>query len=304
MAQAILHHGSFLGKRDGLRVMACRDCGFAHLEMLPDAAALADYYAKDFWREKPGALERIEEQREWWAAIHGDWLELVEQCAPGRMLLDVGCGYGHFMRAADARAWNIEGIEPNLDAAKYAQTLTGHAPWRGTWDNEAPEYESHPYPFAGKSFDCVSALWLIEHLTDPLRFLRWCHARLVNSGVLLVVTPNDFNRNQEQANKMVARPTWWIDKTHISYFTSVTLANLLGRAGFRVVDHLTMFPMELFLMRGHDYTTDDEIGRRCHKRVERFDLRMKREERIALYRRWARAGTGREIVFVAAKDDD
>ena len=294
---AAQHNGPLLGERHGLRVMACRDCSFAHLETPPDTAALADYYVKDFWREKPGALERMEEQREWWAAIHGDWLELVERYTSGRALLDVGCGYGHFMREASRRDWGAWGIEPNDTAVDHGGTV-----FHGAWESFlSPDAETE---IVRTRFDCVSALWLIEHLTDPLRFLRWCHARLVNGGVLLVVTPNDFSRNQEQANKMVARPTWWIDKTHISYFTPVTLANLLGRAGFRVVDHLTMFPMELFLARGKDYTADDEIGRRCHKRVERFDLRMKREERIALYRRWARAGTGREIVFVAAKDDD
>jgi len=294
MAQAILHHGSFLGKRDGLRVMACRDCSFAHLETPPDAAALANYYAKDFWREKPGALERMEEQREWWHVIYNDWMDCIEQYVTGRDLLDVGAGYGFFIDAVHERGWNPWGIEPNRVACEYADKKLGWPLFNGSW-------EDWDY---GWGFNFISALWLIEHLPDPFRFLRWCHARLKEGGVLLLVTPNDFNRNQEQANKMVARPTWWIDKTHISYFTPVTLANLLGRAGFRVVDHLTMFPMELFLMRGHDYTTDDEIGRRCHKRVERFDLRMKREERIALYRRWARAGTGREIVFVAAKDDD
>ena len=292
MAQAILHHGSFLGKRDGLRVMACRDCGFAHLEMLPDAAALMDYYANDFWREKPRALECMEEQRGWWHAIYDDWMDCIEQYVTGRDLLDMGAGYGFFVDAAHERGWNPWGIEPSRAACEYADKKLGWQLFNGSWEDWDYSWE----------FDFMSALWLIEHLPDPLRFLHWCHARLKEGGVLLLVTPNDFNRNQEQANKTVTRPYWWIDKTHLNYLTPVTLANLLGRAGFRVADHLTMFPMELFLLNGHDYTVDDEIGRRCHKRVERFDLRMRREERIALYRRWARAGMGREIVFVAIKD--
>src|SRR3990172_3816194 len=100
------HAGPLLGERDGLRVIDCRACGYAHLETLPSTDDLDRFYASSFWQvEKVGALARIEEQRDWWAAIYGDWLELVEQYAPGRTLLDVGSGYGHFMQAASRRDW-------------------------------------------------------------------------------------------------------------------------------------------------------------------------------------------------------
>ena len=293
------HAGPLLGKRDSLRVIDCRVCGYAHLETMPNTDDLNRFYASDFWtKEQPGALARIEEQRKWWAATYGDWLELVERHAPGRMLmlLDVGVGYGYFLKSASIRGWDIQGIEPSLRAAQYATHQTGTAVWCGTWE-EAPRL--------GVRTSCISALWLIEHLPDPLCFLRWAHDRLLSGGVLLVVVPNDFTPIQRliSTSGKVAVPWWFIHHTHISYFTPVTLSNLLGRAGFRVVERTTMYPMEHYLYDGKDYTADASLGAELHGRVEARDLAMTRASRMTFYREMAQNYEGREIVMVAKRDD-
>ena len=288
------HAGPLLVERDSLRVIDCKVCGYAHLEKMPNTDDLNRFYASDFWtKEKPGALARIEEQREWWAETYGDWLELVERHAPGRTLLDVGCGYGHFMRAASQRDWGAWGIEPSDTASDFSIDQGGTV-WWGSWET-----------FQSPGYDCVSALWLIEHLPDPLRFLRWAHDRLLPGGMLLVVVPNDFTPIQRliSTSGKVAVPWWFIHPTHISYFTPVTLANLLGRAGFRVVERTTMYPMEHYLYDGKDYTADASLGAELHGRVEARDLAMTRARRMAFYREMAQNYEGREIVIVAKRDD-
>lgn len=291
------HSGPTLAERDGLRVIDCKSCGFAHLHPLPEAATQAAYYRDEFWqREKAGALDRIQERLEWWTAIHGDWLHLVDVHSRVGTLLDVGCGYGHFMRAAQMLGWDVTGIDASPYAIENAFTLVSGRDVRvnlGSWDATVV-----PVPF-----DCISALWFVEHIPDPLRFLRWAHGRLNNSGVLLIVVPNDFSDAQRRVNDSVSVKvhSWWVNHTHINYFTPVTLANLLGRAGFVVIDHLTSFPMEAYLAAGNDYTADDRLGAQLHLRAEEFDLGMKREDRITFYRHMARAGSGREIVMIARK---
>ena len=286
------HSGSFLlGERDGLCVIDCAICGFAHLDNIPNPDALTTYYASDFWQnDKPGALERMNEQAEWWTAIHGDWLSLLARATLGRSLLDVGCGFGHFLDAAKRDGWKCTGLEPSAAAHAVARNK-GHLVIMDGW--EALTVGKH---------DAIVALWLIEHLPDPLAFLRWCAERLYGGGALLIVAPHDFSDIQMRANGVVARPFWFVHKTHLNYFNPMSLAGLLGRAGFRVIVHLTAYPMERFLCAKSDYTINDELGRQCHARVEQFDLRMTSEQRIALYQRWARRGVGREIVFVAVKE--
>ena len=289
------HAGSILGERDGLRVIDCKACGWAHLETLPDAGELTRFYESRFWQiEKAGALERIEQQHEWWSEIYGDWLELCARHTDGRDLLDVGAGYGFFMDTSKTLGWNPWGIEPSRVACEYADRVLGWQPFNHPWQDW--DYSM--------SFHVVSALWLVEHLPDPLRFLRWAHDQLVPNGVLLSVVPSDFSPVQLRANHEVDRPFWWIDKTHLNYFTPESFANLLGRVGFRIVERSTLFPVEQFLLDGQDYTNNPALGEIIYNGVTHGDLSMTRPERLACYGEMARRGEGREIVVVEVKDEN
>ena len=283
------HAGPLLGERDGLRVIDCKACGYAHLETMPNADNLDRFYASSFWQvEKAGALERMEQQREWWSAIYGDWLELIEKHTPNRTLIDVGAGYGHFMREAQARRWRAHGIEPSNEAVKYAPSDTFYGVWENlnTWIRYA----------------CISALWLVEHLPSPLDFLRWTHKRLAIGGVMLSVAPNDFSPIQLRANREVEKPFWFIDKTHLNYFTPESFANLLGRAGFRIVERSTLHPVERLLLDGDDYTNNPALGAKLYHSVTQYDLEMTRPERMARYQDLARRGEGRELVIVGVRE--
>jgi hypothetical protein len=143
-------------------------------------------------------------------------------------------------------------------------------------------------------------LWLIEHLLDPIEFLRWAHWALVPGGVLLLAVPNDFTAPQMQANPYVARQYWWIDKTHINYFTPSTIANLLGRTGFQIVERQTLADMSGYLHKPeNDYTDDPAIGDRLHAAIRHEDLSMTMHERLTHYASLARQGLGREIILIA-----
>jgi SAM-dependent methyltransferase len=290
------HNGPVIGERDGLRVIDCRACGWAHLETMPSDDDLARFYESEFWQvEKAGALDRIEQQRDWWAAVYGDWLELVERhTLLGWSLLDVGCGYGHFMKSAIERDWNTWGIEPNKTARRYC-SMQGLAIIGKSWE----DYFSSE---RGAMYSCVSALWLIEHLPNPIAFLCWAGRWVANYGILLAVVPNDFSPAQLAVNDRVRNPFYWIHHTHINYFTPQSFTTLLERAGFRIVERSTLFPVEEFLSAGQDYTVDPVLGASLYDGVTEHDLAMSRAERLALYQGMAKEGRGRELVYVAVKE--
>jgi 2-polyprenyl-3-methyl-5-hydroxy-6-metoxy-1,4-benzoquinol methylase len=285
----MLHHGRIIGERDGLRVLDCSDCGYAHLETMPGAAELDSYYASDFWqKEKAGELDRYLEQREWLAMRHGDWLILLAQHTPEMSLLDVGCGYGFFLQDAEAASWEVGGIEPSNKAARYAQSILPMDTLHKIGWND----------YVGMGWGALSAMWMIEHLLAPLEFLRWAHSRLLPGGVLLLTVPNDFSQAQNEINHRVNRPFWYIHSTHLNYFTPSSIANLLGLAGFQIIERQATFQMEEYLMTD-DYTVDDSIGRSVHKRVRDLELSVVRQTRLELYGRNGAMGYGRDLVLIA-----
>lgn len=280
------HRGPLIGARDSLRVIDCRLCGWAHLDRVPSTATDAAYYAGEFWQQKKaGALERLRQQAPWWAAIHADWLGVLEHWALQRRLLDVGAGYGQFAGMALSRGWAVDVIEPSLDAQAVLvdERLSLLAP---AWEDVR----------AGQ-WDAISALWLLEHLADPERFLRWARARVYTGGAMLLVVPHDFSDAQAQAVAAGARPCWWLDETHYSYFNWCSLGNLLGRTGWRIVDRLTLAQMEAFAPLV-DYTRAPELGPALHDAAAAADLLMTPDARLTKYRALARVGRGREIVAI------
>jgi SAM-dependent methyltransferase len=275
-------------------VFDCSACGYAHLDALPDSRALDDFYATAFWQaEKPGALAEMHRDREWWYETYCDWLTLLERYVPigRRHVVDVGCGYGYFLRAAFFRGWDVDGIDPSLRAVQYAETLTGARPWCGTWEDGFT-----------KQWPAISALWLVEHLPDPARFLEWAHRHLYADGALLLVVPNDFSAIQMRANKVSKRPFWWIHYTHMNYFNWRSIETLLVSACFRVVERTTMYPMEQYILEGHDYTADSARGAKVHQSRIALDMDMGRERRMDGYAKMAHEGRGRECVIVAVRE--
>lgn len=286
------HPGPIIAARDGLQVVNCHACGYAHLDPLPDPAALAAYYSASFWQTKgAGWLAKYEAQRDWITAKDGDTLSVIEQHTAGRALLDIGAGWGFFVGTAAERGWDAVGLDPSVEASEYARAA-GRSVHTLGWEQFWP----------ARRYDAVTAFWLLEHLPQPLDFLRFCRGCLADGGVLALAVPNDFSAAQSLANEKVGRPYYWIHPTHVLYLTPATLGNLLGRAGFRVVDTLATFPMEKFLLDGRDYTVDDAVGDACHAEVRQNELDYSRELRLEVARWLGRIGTGRDLIVFATPE--
>jgi 2-polyprenyl-3-methyl-5-hydroxy-6-metoxy-1,4-benzoquinol methylase len=110
----------------------------------------------------------------------------------GGRLLDVGSGDGSFLSFARTCGWDVVGLDPDAKAVANAarQGLTVH--------EGGIEY------FADKSelFDVITLNHVIEHVYDPVKVLKTCHALLKPGGQLWLETPNidSFGHTRFQKN--------------------------------------------------------------------------------------------------------
>ena len=140
-----------------------------------------------------------------------DWVRShVEPCK----ILDIGSGLGVFPVKMDYFGFDVECVEENVDSIAFIRGL-GHECY-----NKIPK----------KKYDMVSLIHVVEHIEDPIPFLRGIKS---NVGTWLFVEVPDakefkyLSKNHDEFNSC-----------HVKFYTKDTLTTIIERSGFKVT-HIT-----------------------------------------------------------------
>jgi 2-polyprenyl-3-methyl-5-hydroxy-6-metoxy-1,4-benzoquinol methylase len=99
-------------------------------------------------------------------------------------ILDVGCGDGVLTYELGKTGATITGIDNNKEAINYAGSrLSSESNIRFFYGS------CYNMPFENKSFEYIVATELIEHLSDPFRFLNELNRIWNKSGKIIISTP-------------------------------------------------------------------------------------------------------------------
>jgi SAM-dependent methyltransferase len=141
---------------------------------------------------------------------------------PDGQLLDVGCGGGAFLARMRALGWNVVGVDPDAKAVEVARSVRRLDVRTGTLEEQR---------FETGRFDAVTSSHVIEHVHDPLAFLRECARITKPGGRVVAVTPNtaSLGRRRLGANWIGLDPP-----RHLHLFCPPTLRALAERAGLDV----------------------------------------------------------------------
>jgi SAM-dependent methyltransferase len=220
-------------------IARCGDCGHMQLEPMPAQPMLVDAYAEaageDYLSEQAG-------QR----ATARATLELIERHAPRapRALLDVGCWTGTLLSEAQAGGWEVVGVEPSAHAARIARERSGLPVLQA--DLFSARIETG-------AFTAVTLGDVLEHLSDPRAALERIAELLAPGGVLWLALPDAGSAPA----RMLGRRWWSVIPTHVQYFTRGSIAVLLERCGWRVIELDTApktFSVEYYLGRLGGYS--------------------------------------------------
>ena len=91
---------------------------------------------------------------------------------------------------------------------------------------------------------------------------------------------------------------------HVNYFDFKSIVKLVEGTGFQVIELLTDFPMEIFLLFGDIYVGNPQVGNICHKKRISVELSLPTEFRRKLYKHFASEGIGINcLIFAKALDN-
>jgi len=292
------HEGVVEVSDNGFDVIDCHFCGFKHIVPIPTVEELESVYKHDYYnQEKPIYIERYQEDLDWWNMVYSRRYEILEQHLPGnqRCLLDIGSGPGLFLLNGQRRGWEVKGIEPSVKAVENSRALG--------LDILSGFYSSATAMELG-AVDVINMSLVLEHISDPVEFLKLMHQQLNVGGLISVTVPNDFNPFQLALRDHLGIDPWWVAPPHhINYFDFKSLAALLEKCGFEVLHQESTFPIDLFLLMGDNYIGNDEVGRVCHAKRMNFEKTMLRSGGnnilSKMYCAFADLNLGREVVVFA-----
>jgi SAM-dependent methyltransferase len=297
LMEAASHHGPVIATMDDRDVIACRTCGFRHIDPLFTAEELKSFYQHEFYQsERTDYFSSMEQDRDWWMLRYRHYYELLETQAPGRRILDIGSGPGFFLEAGKARGWDVLGFEPSPVAARYA-ALRGLAVVNDFFSADAAR-EHGP-------FDVIALSMVLEHVKDPIGLIGQARSMLVPGGLLLLISPNDFNPLQMSLWKQLGFKPWWVvPRHHLNYFDLASATGFVKARGFDVMHVETSYPLENFLIAGRNYVGNDRIGRECHQERKAFESALLTRDPAllrGLAAGWAAQGIGREFLVLGRK---
>jgi len=136
-------------------------------------------------------------------------------------VLDVGCATGEFLVELRRRGWQVSGVEPGPEAAKFARETYGLSVWDGTALDVPPETEP---------FELVTLWHVLEHVHALREVLERLRNLLTDGGRLVIAVPNPLSSDaRAYGTNWVA----WEAPRHLYHFEPAVMLDLLERAGFR-----------------------------------------------------------------------
>jgi len=298
-------------KKGQYRIINCQNCGYWHVFPLPTEEELKVFYKTRYYETLDDNLtmsDKLNDPDGFYELQYEDRLRYVNNaidCKLPKTVLDIGAGYGDFLRFMMKKGWKTQGIEPSRQACESIKDF-----------ERLNIYNADISRLADYNLEPSSVITLnnvLEHIAYPQKLLHVLKENfLIPGGIIYIVVPNDFNILQDillrtRFKDNEDKQHYWVRPLdHINYWSPGSIKNFLQKCGFKIVYFTSDFPMEIFPLMGEDYVTDPAVGRAAHlKRVE-FEKALHEANaehfKDRLFECFAKLGIGRDMQILATAE--
>lgn len=213
----------------GNNIYVCENCTLQFMNPRYTNRYLEHYYS-NYTDNDPENVRRWQEPLLYGHDFYFQFIEKYQ--APGK-LLDIGCGSGYLIEAAQKRGWQVEGYDVD---AQSTQTVAARL--------NVPVYHGDflKLDLPPASYDAITLHQVLEHLKTPHEYLKKINSLLKKEGVLFVAVPNVHSLSNRfkyflegLGFRRKRRGVYYDSDHHLMYFNTKSLSKLLKARGFEVL---------------------------------------------------------------------
>lgn len=214
----------------------CRDCGLVFLfpQMTADEERIfyESEYGEIFSHEKGTTPAKLFEARLPDARTYFGWIR--DWVAPTFDCLEVGCASGYFLATVREHVKSICGIETHTLLREHCTKIG--IPTFNSLDDCKDD-----------SFDLIFMFFVLEHIGDPMAFLRSAKRVLRENGKLFIVVPNVDDALFSLYDIPGFKP-FYFTPAHQFYYSRNTLKQTINKAG---MDNVVIYPHQRYDLSNH-----------------------------------------------------
>ena len=223
---------------DSGQIVKCSNCRHIYLNPMLTNTILGEIYEGYHLTDNQDKL--IKQIEEWFNDPKGQYkysLNYVEQNGgfKNKNILEVGCGPGRFLFECKKMGAHVTGLDISPGAVQLAKLKYGLDLLPLTL-NQALNSKS----IQKKTFDIIFAFEIIEHVQNPVEFLKDIYDVLTIGGKFFISTPN-FELYYLMGSSAPAVNQW---TEHIHFFCYDNLNRILNQCGFTQISITSLNNLE------------------------------------------------------------
>jgi SAM-dependent methyltransferase len=195
------------------RVQECLNCHMA--VTLP-----ASYVCQSDYNSNPCCAFGYRAQEDLTRHYARKILRQIRRQKPRGSLLDIGCSIGILVEEAITLGYKAQGIDLDGNAIAHGRSLS--RPISNTKLEDIP----------AESFDVITLSHTLEHIPDPVEFLRKCRSKLTPGGCIAIVIPC---HDSLIARTLKRRWYGWMPDQHYFHYSLPSTENLFEKAGLKTI---------------------------------------------------------------------
>lgn len=209
------------------RVGRCESCGHVQIIPLPSREEDAEYYQHNGQIRSVVSYSDLDDDQlfDKYKAI-GEWevRKAKERIKPEESVLELGSGHGWFVHLMRENGYSVDGIEISEERRAAAKERWGIILGDINLLDDSARDDS--------LIDRYDVIWMshvLEHIIDPVFFLKRAARYLRNNGRIVVTVPNLHDYNKKATKEY---DDFCYLRGHVAYYSSESLATLLKKCGF------------------------------------------------------------------------